>query len=134
MGIGLLAGLLLAFGPWSAAADSEAPGQTPTFRPKITYQGQNLRDPFVEPGGSQKQAGLGQVAIASLKLTGIIRNPTSATALFTTQTGPEFGYLLRDGSLYAENHRLVAGITGRILNPKEVLLRQDGREIVFKLR
>ncbi len=130
----LLGGLLAVMAANLVQAETDGQSLLLRQRPKITYHGEHLRDPFVQPGGSQEQPATNQVAIASLKLTGIIRNPTSATALFTTQTGPGFGYLLKDGKLYAENHHLVTGVTGHILNPKEVLLRQDGREIVFKLR
>ena len=104
------------------------------LRPKVIYQAQNRRDPFVKPSAGQFHHVIEQVDIESLKLTGIIRNPNQATALFTTQTGPKFGFLLKAGKLYRENHQSINGITGEIINPKEVILRQDGRTITFKLR
>lgn len=103
-------------------------------RSKIAYHSKGRRDPFVQPRINNYHHLLGQVDIESLKLTGIIRNDQQATALFTTQTGPRFGYLLKQGKLYRENHQPVTGITGDVINPKQVVLRQGEREIIFKLR
>lgn len=115
-----------------ADAVKEAPSLK--IRPGVDYQAQSLRDPFVQPSAGRFHHIIEQVDIESLKLTGIIRNPIQSTALFTTQTGPRFGFLLKDGKLYRENHQVAAGITGAVVNPKEVVLRQDGRSITFRLR
>jgi|GEM_PF-7009373 len=126
----ILAWLLMAAGGTAAiAADS-----LPLAKPQVPYSSKNRRDPFVQPQAGRLRNVMTQVDIEVLKLTGLIRSSQTASALFTSQNGPGFGYLLRDGRLFSENYQPVPGITGEIVSMNEVVLRQDGRQIRYQLR
>jgi Tfp pilus assembly protein PilP len=124
-----LGAVLWAAGPALAAAQDEI-----LFQPPAVYQSQTRRDPFVQPAAGRLNNILPRLDIDSLKLTGVISHPHRSLALFTAQTGPRFGYLLKEGKLYGENHRLVSGVTGQVLNSEQVILKQGNRRIVFKMR
>jgi len=98
----------------------------------FTYKAKNRRDPFIQPS-SRAIAKSGKINIVNLKLVGMLRNPQKVMALFTAKTGPKFGYLFQDNRLFKENHQPIVGISGEINNPKEVVLRQGEKEVVFKL-
>lgn len=113
----------------AARAEDEA-----LFQSVATYQAQARRDPFI-----QSQAGLlhnvmTRLDIDVLRLTGVIVHPHRALALFSTQTGPKFGYLLKDGKLYGENHQLIVGVTGRVVSREQVVLKQGNKRIVFRMK
>ncbi len=111
-------------------------GDPQTFprQKKIKYEAHGRRDPFVQPYAGRLHHVIEKVNIENLRLTGVIRNPKQAMALFASQTGTKFGYILQDNKLFRENHQAIPGITGKVLNPKEVVLIQDEKRIVFKLR
>ncbi len=104
------------------------------FKPQASYQVKGRRDPFVQPQTGPAHNIMNRTDIAVLRLTGVIYHPQRSLALFTTQSGPKFGYLLKNGRLYGENNQSVAGITGEILNRNEVELKQGDDRIVFRLR
>lgn len=108
--------------------------QTFARQKKIKYEAKGRRDPFVQPYAGRLHHVIENVNIENLRLTGVIRNPKQAMALFASQTGTKFGYILQDNKLFRENHQAIPGITGKVLNPKEVVLIQDEKRIVFKLR
>jgi hypothetical protein len=101
--------------------------------PQPVYQPKGRRDPFLQPWAGKLHKVTEQVDIENLKLTGIIRNPQRALALFSSRTGPKFGYLLKGDRLYRENFQPVPEITGEVSNPQKVILRQGDREIIFRL-
>jgi hypothetical protein len=100
---------------------------------RIDYQERGRRDPFFQPETGRLRQALEQVDIENLKLTGIIRDANRSAAIFVARTGPHFGYILKHDRLFGENHQAVPGISGTVRNPKEVLLRQDDRELVYQL-
>jgi Tfp pilus assembly protein PilP len=108
--------------------------QTYVQQKDITYEARGRRDPFVQPSAGRLNQVIENINIENLRLTGVIRNPKQAMALFASQTGTKFGYVLKGTKLYRENHQAIPGITGKVLNPKEVLLKQGEKQIVFKLR
>ena len=97
------------------------------------YKIEGRRDPFLQPWTGKLHKVTEQVDIENLKLTGIIRNPRRAMALFSSRIGPKFGYLLKGDRLYRENFQPVPGIIGEISNPQKVVLKQGDREIIFRL-
>jgi len=103
------------------------------FKPLATYQTKGRRDPFVQPQAGLTRNVINRVDIGMLRLTGVIHHPQRSLALFSVQSGPKFGYLLKGGKLFRENNQPVAGITGEILNTSEVALKQGDDRIVFKL-
>jgi Tfp pilus assembly protein PilP len=125
---GCSAGLVLLLAAWPLAAEVMS-----FAKPQVEYKSQGRRDPFVQPQAGRLRNVMEQVDIEVLKLTGIIRDPQQATALFTARTGPRFGYLLKGGRLFSENHQPLAGISGEITSPNEVVLKQDGRKVVYQL-
>jgi hypothetical protein len=104
------------------------------FKPLASYQVKGRRDPFVQPQAGLTHNVMNHVDIAVLRLTGVIYHPQRSLALFTTQSGPKFGYLLKGGKLFRENNQAVPGITGDILSRNEVALKQGEDRIVFRLR
>lgn len=100
----------------------------------MEYRAQGRRDPFVQPPAGRLRNIATKVEIENLKLTGVIRNSQKAMALFTSRTGPKFGYLLKGGRLFGENHQAIPEIVGEIHGPNEVVLRQRSREMEYRLR
>ncbi|MEW6516940.1 MAG: hypothetical protein AB1439_08555 [candidate division FCPU426 bacterium] len=115
--------------PWPAAAQ-----ENPAGAPRPVYESRGRRDPFVQPQAGRLRNVMGKVEIANLRLTGVISNPRRSLALFVSQTGPRFGYLLKNEKLYQENQQPVPGVTGRVYNSNQVVLQQDDKQIVFTLR
>jgi hypothetical protein len=116
---------------------SESQADTPSvdvFQPSVLYQVKGRRDPFIrsQPGSTYRV--VTRVDITILRLTGVISHPQRSLALFNTQTGPRFGYILKGGQLYRENNQLVLGITGEIVNRNEVVLKQGDKRILYRLR
>ena len=101
--------------------------------PQPVYKTKGRNDPFLPPRFGKLHKVAEQVDIENLKLTGIIRNPQRALALFSSRTGPKFGYLLKGERLYRENFQPIPEITGEISHPRKVVLKQGDREIVFRL-
>ncbi len=114
----------------------DQPSPFPAMRPDQTasYAAKDRRDPFVQPRSGRLQNVMENVNIENLRLTGVIRNSQRTLALFASRTGPQFGYLLKDEKLYRENQQPVPGITGKVYNPKKVILKQGDRQIIFTLR
>jgi hypothetical protein len=102
--------------------------------PRPVYESKGRRDPFVQPQAGRLRNVMEKVEIANLRLTGVISNPRRSMALFVSQTGPRFGYLLKNERLYQENQQPVPGVTGRVYNSNQVVLQQDEKQIVFTLR
>jgi len=98
------------------------------------YEARGRRDPFVQPKAGRLHQVMERVDISTLRLTGVIRNPKQALALFVSQSGSKFGYLLKGGRLYRENQQVIPDITGKVINPRKVVLKQGDKQIVFKLR
>jgi ABC-type cobalt transport system substrate-binding protein len=116
----------------AGTADDDAEDSLSLTQPK--YEAKGRRDPFVQPRAGRLHNVMEKVDIESLYLTGVIRNPKQAMALFATRTGPKFGYLLKGDKLYRENHKPVQGITGKVISPRKVVLKQEDKKIVFELR
>jgi len=114
-----------------SVADSS---ETLQVKPQVKYMSKGRRDPFVKPLAGRLFNVMQKVDIETLRLTGVIRNSRQAVALFASQSGPKFGFLLKNGKLYRENHQTVSGITGKVVNPGKVILKQGEKQIVFKLR
>lgn len=124
--------ILLGAGGWSpAVADAQDAGLR---SPRPAYESRGRRDPFVQPQAGRLRNVMEKVEIANLRLTGVISNPKRSMALFVSQTGPRFGYLLKNERLYQENQQPVPGVTGRVYNSNQVVLQQDDKQIVFTLR
>ncbi|MBN1594521.1 hypothetical protein JW933_01205 [candidate division FCPU426 bacterium] len=102
--------------------------------PQAKYTAQQYRDPFVQPRAGRLQNVMEKVDIETLRLTGVIRNPKQTMALFASETGPKFGYLLKGEKLYRENHQALPDIRGKVISPQKVMLQQGEKQIVFKLR
>jgi hypothetical protein len=129
-------GAVLALGTTVLAGSAAASGEDDAalFQPPAVYQAQSRRDPFVQPQGGLLRNVMTRLDIEVLKLTGVISHPGRTLALFTTQTGPRFGYLLKDGKLFGENHRLIGGVTGQVLGNERVVLKQGNKRIEYRLR
>lgn len=124
--------VLLGAGAWGpVAADAQDAGLR---TPRPSYESRGRRDPFVQPQAGRLRNVVEKVEIANLRLTGVISNPKRSMALFVSQTGPRFGYLLKNEKLYQENQQPVPGVTGRVHHSNQVVLQQDDKQIVFTLR
>ncbi len=124
--------VLLGIGGWGpVAADAQDAGLR---APRPSYESRGRRDPFVQPQSGRLRNVMERVDIANLRLTGVISNPKRSMALFVSQTGTRFGYLLKNERLYQENQQPVPGVTGRVYNSNQVVLQQDDKQIVFTLR
>jgi len=128
--------LILAAGLFSGAVGPAwaSPEEESYFAPPAVYQIKGRRDPFVQPQAGMLHNVVSRMDIEVLRLTGVISHPRRSLALFTTQTGPKFGYLLKDGKLYGENHKLIGGVTGEIVSRERVILKQGDKRLVFQLR
>lgn len=113
---------------------AEPMGDDALFEPLSKYQDKSRRDPFVQPQAAMLHNILTRVDIEVLKLTGVVYHSRRSVALFTSQAGPKFGYILRNGKLWRENRQLVPGVTGEVISREQVTLKQGDRRMVFKLR
>jgi len=127
----LLLGLAGLAGLAAAAITSEDEG---LFAPTVAYQGKGRRDPFVQPPAGLLHNLMTRVDIGVLRLTGVIYQPRRSVALFATATGPRFGYLLKDGKLYGENHLPIPGVTGQVLDRDQAVLTQEDKRLTYRLR
>jgi hypothetical protein len=132
--LGLCAAGLLAL--WGAVAAAVAPAgeDESLFAPTVAYQAKGHRDPFVQPPAGLLHNVMTRVDITVLRLTGVIQHPRRSVALFTTATGPRFGYLLKDGKLYGENHQPVPDVTGQVVDREQAVLTQGDKRLVYRLR
>ena len=55
------------------------------------------------------------------------------SALLRTTGGFLFSYIFEDGRLFGDNSKVIEGVSGKILNDNELLLKQGDKEIIFKL-
>lgn len=118
----------------AAAAAAPPTEEEDLFAPTVSFQAKGRRDPFVQPPAGMLHNVMTRVDITVLRLTGVIQHPRRSLALFTTVTGPRFGYLLRDGKLYGENRRPVPGVTGQVLDQDQAVLTQGDKRLVYRLR
>lgn len=132
--IGLGAGGLMAVLFFQIFSFGAGEFSVPASGNSVEYRAQGRRDPFVQPPAGRLRNISTKVEIENLKLTGVIRNSQKAVALFTSRTGPRFGYLLKGGRLFGENHQAIPEIVGEIHGPNEVVLRQRNREMEYRLR
>ncbi len=121
----------LSLGPASAAMPG---GDEALFVSPQVYTARDRRDPFVQPQAGRLRNVMNRVDIEVLRLSGVISHPRRSLALFATQTGPHFGYLLKGGKLYRENQQPVPGISGTVVSRNEVMLVQGDKKITFRLR
>ncbi|PKL92312.1 MAG: hypothetical protein CVV21_03090 [Candidatus Goldiibacteriota bacterium HGW-Goldbacteria-1] len=102
-------------------------------KPIFEYKVESGRDPFSPRQLIKYVRGQSNVQISSLMLEGITITGNRKSALLRTTGGFMFSYIFEEGKLYADNSKVIEGITGKILNQYEVLLQQGDREILFKL-
>ncbi len=102
-------------------------------KPVFEYRVDSGRDPFSPTQLVKFVRGQSNIQISSLMLEGITITGNSKSALLRTTGGFLFSYIFEDGKLYGDNSKVIEGITGKILNEHEVILKQGDREIIFKL-
>jgi len=114
-------------------ANSSADVSDFTAKPAFEYKVESGRDPFSPKQLITYVRGQSNVQISSLMLEGITITGTNKSALLRTTGGFLFSYIFKDGKLYGDNSKVIEGVSGRILNNNELLLKQGDKEIIFKL-
>ena len=73
------------------------------------------------------------VQISSLMLEGITITGKNKSALRGLPAVFFSNYIFEDGRLFGDNSKVIEGVSGKILNDNELLLKQGDKEIIFKL-
>jgi hypothetical protein len=133
----LLGALLLAGGILPALERSspdmdqerQADQRVSVLKPLHLFSMRGRHDPFVNVTGWQS-AGSAAFNITSLLFKGLMEVDGQGSALFTNSTDKAI-FILRGNQLFGTNDRLIPGVTGRILNQKEVRLRQGELTLTY---
>ncbi len=102
-------------------------------KPVFEYKVESGRDPFSPKQLVTYVRTQSNVQISSLMLEGITINGKNKSALLRTTGGFLFSYIFEDGRLFGDNSKVIEGVSGKILNDNELLLKQGDKEIIFKL-
>ena len=99
------------------------------LKPAHVFSMRGRRDPFSNPSQWQT-AGTHIFNISGLAFKGLVEVDGHSTALFLSVNDRSL-FTLRGSQLYGSNNRVMAGVSGRILNSNEVRLRQGESSITF---
>ncbi|MDI6734770.1 MAG: hypothetical protein QME42_01030 [bacterium] len=118
------------------------PPQIPIEKPemylpeKYEYKSLNERDPFIALVVSEKKSSeggkgpaLSEINIFELEMTGIVWDKKESMAIF--HDGNHFGYILKKGSLLADNFKPIKGIRGEIIGNNRAFLQQGKAAVNF---
>jgi hypothetical protein len=115
------------------AASGDVMCQQYSSAPIFHFKNETGRDPFSARQLLINMEQKNDLQISTLMLEGITNTGSRKTALFSTTGGFKSGYIFEDGALYGDNDKVIEGITGKILNKDEIILRQGDKEVIFKL-
>lgn len=99
------------------------------LKPRYLFNMRGRHDPFVNVN-RWAPAGSNIFNISSLDFKGMIEVDGQASALFVSINDKAI-YTLRGSQLFGSNDKALAGVSGRILNEKEVRLRQGEMTLNF---
>ena len=129
----LTAGFAVFFAVIFLSVNSGAEVSDFSAKPVFEYKVESGRDPFSPKQLVTYVRTQSNVQISSLMLEGITITGKNKSALLRTTGGFLFSYIFEDGRLFGDNSKVIEGVSGKILNDNELLLKQGDKEIIFKL-
>ncbi len=104
-----------------------------SVKPQMAYSARGRKDPFLAPRYRRLQQDPATVLIRQIALVGMVQSGLHQTAMFVQNGGVLPTLVFKGGRLYYDRTHTVSGVTGRILDSRRVVLRQDEDRITYTL-
>ncbi len=137
IGMGLLA-LAAALGAMERAGSDLKDSVTSddralSVKPQTAYSARGRKDPFVAPQFRRLQQDPSTVLIRQIALVGMVQFGPHQVAMFRQGGGTQPTLTFKGGKLFYDRTHAVNGVTGRILDSRRVVLKQDEDRITYTL-
>jgi hypothetical protein len=104
-----------------------------SVKPQMAYSARGRKDPFLAPQFRHLQQDPASVLIRQITLVGMVQSGQTQSAMFRQGGGALPTLTFRGGHLYYDRTHTVTGVTGRILDSRRVVLKQDEDRITYTL-